>query len=111
MSTLYIQYLAMLKVKRMMGEQDLVVEVYNTLDGEGVKGNHGAELLLLAVQALSTPVPSLKGRWEEVVGGGIQSSILRVVGHTHSFMQSRAHLFYFCLALHEAWVQKVKKNT
>jgi hypothetical protein len=55
----YIHYwLCTLKVQRMMSEQDLVDEVYNTLDGEGVKGNHGAELLVLAVQALSTPAPS-----------------------------------------------------
>jgi hypothetical protein len=58
MSTLYIQYLATLKVKRMMGEHDLVVEVNITLDGEGVEGGPmGAEHLLLAAQAVSTPAP------------------------------------------------------
>ncbi len=85
----------------MMGEHDLVVEVNITLDGEGVEGGPmGAEHLLLAAQAVSTPAPFPD--WKEVEGGGTQSSILRVVGHTHSFMQSRAHLSYFCLALHES---------
>jgi hypothetical protein len=85
----------------MMSEHVLVVEVNITLDGEGVEGGPmGAEHLLLAAQAVSTPaLPRLKGGGG---GGGTQSSILRVVGHTLSFMQSRAHLSYFCLALHEA---------